>query len=315
MNSDGIKSDVVDGMQFFIKQAIAVPAFDSVHSGWQTGSAPIEVKLNLLRSTCFAYNFDIVFVDTTQASTPSYKSKITSTATIQDLTTNVGLTPAAKVLTGWSFPFYVINRDFQDTLDLVVQNVNYKNTTIPSTYEPDSDYVLVAYTYLNNNAPPKIQCYQTIFGIRFIDKNNMPHPGDVYRVRFNRALEDSIMFTVNTDNNTDASKIDDDMKKIKVVPNPYIVTNTMEPYIANQNFNQQRILLFTHVPAQSTIKIFTSSGVFIRQIDVNNAPDNGNIKWNMLTKEGLEIAAGIYVYHIKSKVTGKEKLGKFAVIK
>jgi len=29
----------------------------------------------------------------------------------------------------------------------------------------------------------------------------------------------------------------------------------------------------------------------------------------------LEIAAGIYIYHIKSEVTGKEKLGKFAVIK
>jgi len=35
----------------------------------------------------------------------------------------------------------------------------------------------------------------------------------------------------------------------------------------------------------------------------------------MLTKEGLEIAAGIYVYYVKSNVTGEEKLGKFAVIK
>jgi len=29
----------------------------------------------------------------------------------------------------------------------------------------------------------------------------------------------------------------------------------------------------------------------------------------------LEIAAGMYFYHIKSTVTGKEKMGKFAVIK
>jgi hypothetical protein len=35
----------------------------------------------------------------------------------------------------------------------------------------------------------------------------------------------------------------------------------------------------------------------------------------MLTKEGLELAAGIYIYHIKSKVTGAEKIGKFSVIK
>jgi hypothetical protein len=35
----------------------------------------------------------------------------------------------------------------------------------------------------------------------------------------------------------------------------------------------------------------------------------------MLTKEGLDIAAGIYIYYIKSNITGKEKLGKFAIIK
>ena len=35
----------------------------------------------------------------------------------------------------------------------------------------------------------------------------------------------------------------------------------------------------------------------------------------MLTRENLEIAAGMYVYHIESSVTGDSKLGKFAVIK
>jgi hypothetical protein len=209
----------------------------------------------------------------------------------------------------------VINRSFPDTsasgykgyeqLDMVVHDIN-----VNSKFEPDTDYVLVIYTipYLG-----QVASSSTIFGIRFT--SGMPKPGDVYRVKFIKVMRDSIMFTVNVENTTDASKIEDDMRQIKVVPNPYIVTNTMEPYIANQNFNQQRVLLFTHIPAQSTIKIFTSSGVFIREIDVDNAPDDGNYKWNMLTKEGLEIAAGIYVYHIKSKATGKEKLGKFAVIK
>jgi hypothetical protein len=316
-NSQGMTSNVIDGMQFVIKQTSDVPALDSLHSGWQTGNAPIEVKLNRLRAPYFAYDFDIVFVDTTLE--PSYTSKITSTSNVGDLNNNAPLV-AARLLTGCSFPFHVINRDFRDTtasgykgyeqLDMIVQNVNYTNST--RRYDPDTDYVLVTYSVPNGS---KIQSYQTIFGIRFKDTTNMPHPGDVYRLKFNRALQDSIMLTVNLDNSTDASKIDDDMSRIKVVPNPYLVTNTMEPYIANQNFNQQRILLFTHIPAQSTIKIFTSSGVFIRQIDVDNAPDNGNYKWDMLTKEGLEIAAGIYVYHIKSKITGKEKLGKFAVIK
>jgi hypothetical protein len=42
---------------------------------------------------------------------------------------------------------------------------------------------------------------------------------------------------------------------------------------------------------------------------------NGIIHWDMLSKEGLEIAAGIYVFHVKNELTGEEKIGKFAVIK
>jgi hypothetical protein len=313
-SSGGITSNVIEGIQFFIKPTSDVPVFDSVGSGWQTGNVPIEVKPNLVRSPYFAYDYDIIFIDTTLE--PSYKSKTvrkSSPAIVYDVANNP--LAASRVLIGQSFPFHVINRSFPDStaagykgyeqLDLVVHDVN-----VNGRFDLDTDYVLVTYniTYLGQLATAG-----PIFGIRFT--GGMPQPGDVYRVKFLKVMKDSIMFTANLENTTNATKIDDDMAQIKVVPNPYIVTNTMEPYISNQNFNQQRVLLFTHIPAQSTIKIFTSSGVFIRQINVENAPDDGNYKWNMLTKEGLEIAAGIYVYHIKSNVTGKEKLGKFAVIK
>ena len=44
-------------------------------------------------------------------------------------------------------------------------------------------------------------------------------------------------------------------------------------------------------------------------------PHEGIVHWDLLTKEGLEIAAGVYVYYLKSHNTGKEKMGKFAIIK
>ena len=105
------------------------------------------------------------------------------------------------------------------------------------------------------------------------------------------------------------------MKDIKVVPNPYVASNVMEPAVSNQFLNQRRRLLFTNIPAQSVISIYTVSGVFVDEINVNNRPERGSIHWDMLTREGLEIAAGMYIYHVKSSVTGDEKLGKFAVIK
>jgi len=69
------------------------------------------------------------------------------------------------------------------------------------------------------------------------------------------------------------------------------------------------------VPAECTIKIFTMSGYLVDTIEVQNSQDNGITQWDLLTKENLEIAAGVYVYHLKSHKTNKEKVGKFAVIK
>ena len=89
----------------------------------------------------------------------------------------------------------------------------------------------------------------------------------------------------------------------------------MEPALQIRGMNQQRRLMFTNIPAECTIKIFTMSGVFIDEVVVENAVDRGSVHWDMLTREGLEIAAGVYVYHIESKLTGEEKIGKFAVLK
>jgi hypothetical protein len=89
----------------------------------------------------------------------------------------------------------------------------------------------------------------------------------------------------------------------------------METAVANQFLNQRRRILFTHIPAECTIRIFTSSGVLVDKIDVQNEPADGTIHWDLLSHESLEIAAGMYIYHVKSNVTGDEKFGKFAVIK
>jgi hypothetical protein len=125
------------------------------------------------------------------------------------------------------------------------------------------------------------------------------------------------------------------MDEIKVVPNPYVATNVMETAVANRQLNQRRRLMFTHIPEKCTIKIFSAAGILVDEIhapedglvsftttnkqtgdteDLGLTP-NGIIHWDMLSKEGLEIAAGIYVFHVKNELTGEEKIGKFAVIK
>ena len=72
------------------------------------------------------------------------------------------------------------------------------------------------------------------------------------------------------------------------------------------------------MPSPATLRIFTVSGVLIREIDITDSDltsaYGGSYVWNMLTKDNLEISYGIYLYHIEAKGVG-EKVGKFAVIK
>ena len=37
----------------------------------------------------------------------------------------------------------------------------------------------------------------------------------------------------------------------------------------------------------------------VDEILVSNEPENGIIHWDMLTRENLEIAAGMYIYHVE----------------
>ena len=73
--------------------------------------------------------------------------------------------------------------------------------------------------------------------------------------------------------------------------------------------------MFTNLPANCVIRIFTPTGILVDRIDVNNESDNGMVHWDLLSKGDREIAAGMYIYHVKCNVTAKEKIGKFAVIK
>jgi hypothetical protein len=75
--------------------------------------------------------------------------------------------------------------------------------------------------------------------------------------------------------------------------------------------------MFTHLPARCKIKIYTISGVLVDEINVFNSTNKGIAYWDLLTNEGLEVSAGMYVYHVESFTEGAvgSKVGKFGVIK
>jgi hypothetical protein len=107
----------------------------------------------------------------------------------------------------------------------------------------------------------------------------------------------------------------DRLDRIKVVPNPYIVGNGWEPANPYANGRGPRELHFNHLPSRCTIRIFNSIGQLVRSIEVDNPNlEDGTYIWDMMSRDNLDIAYGIYVYQIDAGKIGK-KIGKFAVIK
>jgi hypothetical protein len=103
----------------------------------------------------------------------------------------------------------------------------------------------------------------------------------------------------------------DDLGKIKVVPNPYIVSSRYEQEFGILRKEPLRQLKFNNLPAKCTIYIFSLSGDKVQTIE--HYSDNGTETWDMRTAGNREIAPGVYIYLVKTDTA--QKTGRFAVIK
>ncbi len=149
-----------------------------------------------------------------------------------------------------------------------------------------------------------------------------PQPGDTLKIFTTKPFSQNDRFTFRFDPDNIPQISQDSVKnsldEILVIPNPYKVANIYENAITQTNRQHNRELHFTQMPAPSTLRIFTASGVLVKEINIQPSDligdYGGTYIWNMLTKDNLEISYGIYLYHVQVPGIG-EKLGKFAVIK
>jgi len=111
---------------------------------------------------------------------------------------------------------------------------------------------------------------------------------------------------------------DEDLNRIRVVPNPYFVSSALDPGPGN------KAVQFVGLPRECTIRVYTVSGILVNVLEHGpgvaessySAYDSGGGQrlFNLRNRFGLEMAGGTYFFHVESRTTGKEFIGKFSII-
>jgi hypothetical protein len=142
-----------------------------------------------------------------------------------------------------------------------------------------------------------------------------PVPGDTAFIIVEKPfLTEDIYEFVTLSPYIDRIEAKNDLEKIKVVPNPYYATNAFEGQNTFTSGRGPREIQFRNLPQDCTIRIFTISGELVKTIQHSSQIDFGTGSWDLLTKDNLTAAYGIYVYHVEAMGIG-EKIGKLAIIK
>ncbi len=303
MESDALTTGVLHGFAIDIKND-SLTAVDFDKSKWKTGNSNYIVRIGFDDRYAAAYggrrinypgDFEISLLEPGQGDmgfpATSFSQPNPSNIRIKNLTDNIGNQP---------FIFRDVNKDGIFNEDDAVFIVFGDSIDIPPT----------------NFANLKVSWSMTLIKDTTIAEENQrpPQIGDVYKVVTHKPFRQGEYFEFSTQaQGFDKSKAASDLDKIAVVPNPYVGAASWEPATLEMGRGERRIY-FIHLPAECTIRIYTISGKHVQTIEHNSSLDDGQEAWNLVSKDGMDIAYGIYVFHVDAPGIG-EKIGKFAIIK
>jgi hypothetical protein len=142
-----------------------------------------------------------------------------------------------------------------------------------------------------------------------------PRSGDAYRLRLDTPLGEGDLFTFRTR----AARVDASAARSAfatlpyVVPNPYVEAASFEPAPFNVTGRGERRMEFRGLPSSCTVRIYTVRGDLVQTLR-HESSFEGFVAWNLRTRDNLEVAPGLYVFHVDAPGIGTH-VGKFAIIK
>lgn len=247
------------------------------------------------KRTDYPADFEIAFTDSMQGDT-SYPA----TGFSQPLPSNIIVRNTTENIDRFQFIFRDNNNDlkfndgdaifvvFGDTLGSQATNFNDLHISWSMTLQKDTAIAAV------NQRPPL--------------------PGDVYKIATTKPFRtgEYLQFTTK-EQQFDKSKATGELDRIAVVPNPYVGAASWEPATTDVGRGERRVQ-FIHLPSKCTIRIFTMSGALVQTLEHESTLTDGQLPWNLTTRDGMDMAFGVYIFHVDAPGVG-ERIGKFAVIK
>ncbi len=297
------QTPVVDGLTLDIKSDTAV-VVDFDKTGWVKGNSNYIVQVGFDSRYRSAYigkkvdypaDFEIILTDPGQGDL-----SFPASAFSQPIQSNIIVKNLTEGIEHFQFIFRDANSnkifDDGDAIFFVFGDSLGKRATNFSDLHVSWSVTLMKDTTISEN------------------QQRAPQFGDVFKVVNKKPFRNNEFFEFTMKGQGfDQSKAVSDLNNVIVVPNPYVGAASWEPLSTEVGRGERRIY-FMHLPSQCTINIYTLSGKLVDTIEHSSTISDGQESWNLVSKDGMDIAYGVYVYHIDAPGIG-QTIGKFAIIK
>lgn len=303
LRTEDEQTPVLDGFAIDIKNDATV-AINNGNSGWTKGESNYIVRIGFddrfapayqARRVAYPADFEIVFKEKGEGDMgfpkTSFSQPNPSNIVVRNLTENID---------NFQFIFRDVNEDSLfnagDALFFVAGDSAGKPATSFADLSVGWSVTFVKDTTL---AEPD---------------QKIPQPGDKFLVTTKKPFRTGELFEFTTSAPSfDREKAVSGLNQIAVVPNPYVGAASWEPQTSSVGRGERRIY-FINLPSECTIRIYSMSGHLVQTIEHRTSRDDGQESWNLVSQDGMDIAFGIYVFHVDAPGIGK-KIGRFAIIK
>jgi hypothetical protein len=188
-----------------------------------------------------------------------------------------------------------------------------------STLSAHTEFISILDTSTQQNVPGLPDVIWTITvdttGQFLIGPIVKPQNGDLFVLHLDLPFSANDEFSFNTTaQRIDANKARSDFaQQPYVVPNPYVGAASFEPEKFAISGRGERRMEFRGLPMNSVVRIYTVKGDLVQTLRHDGSND-GFVAWNLRTKENMDVAPGLYIFHVDGNHTGTY-IGKFAIIK